>query len=197
MRYVQDFTFSGRNLIGSTRECDIIATDDIELPDEVEIDCEALFKKIMKSRALTFESKILRFWNKVDSSKLDTQQKILLKGELYPFTRNERLKKLIKKECLITTKNGKESFDISPFRKRNAEKLKKFIDLTKKHSKQLGNYTVKYAMGMYSYPNIFTLDYIKKKDVDFRNELQPYAKELQAMLLEFEKPCYVLLAPRR
>lgn len=197
MRYVQDFTFSGRNLIGSTRECDIVATDDIELIGDVESDCETLYGKIMKSRALTFESKILNFWDKVDSSKLDIQQKILLKSELYPFTRNERLKKLIKKECLVTTKRGKESFDISPFRKRNAQKLKKFVDLTKRHSKQLGNYAVKYAMGMYSYPNIFTEDYIKKKGTNFKDGLGPYTRELQAMLLEFEKPCYVLLAPRR
>jgi hypothetical protein len=197
MRYVQDFSFSGRNLIGSTRECDIIATDDIDLAEDVETHCESLFRKIMKSRALAFESKILSFWDKVDASKLDIQQKILLKSELYPFTRDEHLKKLVKKECLITTNRGKESFDIPPFRKRKADRLKKFINFTKKYSTQLGDYAVKYAMGMYSYPNIFTEDYLQKKGTDFKDEIQPYLKELQTMLLEFEKPCYVLLAPRR
>jgi predicted transcriptional regulator len=197
IKYIQDFSSSGRNLIGSTENCDIVATDDIELTEDVEKQCEDLFKNIMDSKALTFESKILDFWDKVDSSRLDIQQKILLRSDLYPFTRNEILKKLIKKECLITTKRGKESFDISPFRKRKAAKLKKFINITKKHSKSLGNYDVKYAMGMYSYPNIFTEDYITKKGKDFKGELEPYIRQLQTILLEFEKPCYVLLAPRR
>lgn len=196
MRYIQDFSLLGRNLIGSTEQCDVVATEAIELTEDVEIECETLFKRIMDSRAQTFESNILDFWNKVDSSQLDIQQKILLRSELYPFTRNEQLKKLIKKRCLITTVRGKESFDIPPFRRRNAEKLKKFIDLTRKHSKALGNYAVKYAIGMYSYPNIFTEDYIAKKGKDFKNELEPYIKRLQVLLSEFTRPCYVLLAPR-
>ncbi len=197
MQYIQDINLSGRNLIGSTDECDIVATEAIELTEDVEGECETLFKRIMDSRAKTFESKILNFWKKVDSSRLDVQQKILLRGELYPFTRNEHLKKLIKKECRITTKRGKESFNISPFRKRNAKKLKKFIDVTKRHSKPLGNYAVKYAMGMYSYPNIFTEEYITKKGRAFQAEIEHYVKQLQVMILDYDKPCYVLLAPRR
>jgi hypothetical protein len=196
MRYIRDFNFSGRNLIGSSHEVDIVATEDVELPEDVEIEGENLFKRITYSRDMAFESQVLEFWNKVDSSKLDIQQKILLRSELYPFTKNQHLKKIIKKKCLITTKKGREFFDISPFRKRTAEKLKKFIDITKKHSKSLGNYAVKYAMGMYSYPNIFTEEYISKKGKNFREELEPFMKQVKTIHIEFEKPFYVLLAPK-
>ena len=151
----------------------------------------------MGQRAKIFEPRILEFWKKVDSSKLDIQQKIFLKSELYPFTRDERLKKVIKRQCLITTKKGRESYDIPPFRKRNAEKLKKSIDTAKKHSKALKHYIVKYAMGMYSYPNIFTEEYIVKKGSNFSDELEPYIRSLHSIIFEFTKPCYVLLAPKR
>jgi len=196
MRYIKDFNFLGRDLIGSSEICDIVATEPIDITEDVEEGCEEIFKTIMDLRAATFEPKILDFWKKVDSSKLDLQQKILLRGELYPFTSSGYLKRVIKKECLITTKKGKESLDIPPFRKRNAEKLKKFIDQTRKHSKYLGDYAVKYALGMYSYPNIFTEDYIAKKGVKFMEELEPYLQRLQNLHSEFAKPCYVLLAPR-
>ncbi|UCE36882.1 MAG: hypothetical protein JSW00_15455 [Thermoplasmata archaeon] len=197
MRYIQDINFSGRNLIGTTNDCDIVATEAIELSEDVEGECGALFKDIMSARAIMFEPRILDFWNKVDSSKLDIQQKILLRSELYHFTGNDHLKKTIKKKCVLTTKKGKESYDIPPFKKRNAEKLRRFIDLSKKHSKFLGDYTVKYAIGMYTYPNLFTEDYIKEKGGEFLDDLEPYFSRLQDLIIEFSKPCYVLLAPRR
>jgi hypothetical protein len=150
----------------------------------------------MEFRAPNFEERILDFWKKVDSSKLDIQQKIILKNELFPFTQTERLKKLIRKECLITTKKGKENYDVSPFKRRNAEKLKNLIDGTKKYSKALGNHSVTYAIGMYSYPNIFTEDYITKKGSKFLDEMEPYQARLQPILMEFSKPCYVLFAPK-
>ncbi len=194
-QYIQDFTLSGASLICSTEECDVLATEAIEPTEEVKIGCKNLYGDVMNARALTFKSKVLSLWKGVDSSRLDIQQKIILRGELYPFTRNESLKRLIKKECLITTKKGKEAFNISPFRKRDATKLRKFIDLTNKYADQLGNYAVNYAMGMYSYPNIFTEGYITKKGTDFKDEMKPHAQKLQGLLLEFAKPCYVLLAP--
>jgi hypothetical protein len=196
MRYIQDLNLASRNLIGSADECDIVATENIVLPDEVENECGAVFRKIMAARAETFKVKILNFWSRVDSSKLDIQQKILLKSELFPFTQDEQLKKFIKKQCLITTKKGKESFDVPPFKKRNAEKMRTFIDITKKHSRALGINAVRYAMGMYTYPNIFTEKYISEKGTDFSEEMEPYIGILKDMFLEFTKPCYVLLAPR-
>lgn len=197
LRYIRDITMSGRNLIGSTEECDILATDAIELTKSLQVDSEELFKRILEARAQSFKPKIMSFWKEVNSSKLDIQQKILLRGELYPFTSSEILKRLIKKRCLITTKKGKEAYDISPFRKRNAEKLRRLINITKKHSEHLGDYAVKYAMGMYSYPHIFTEKYIAKKGTDFMDEIQPYMQKLKKILSDFGKPCYVLLAPKR
>jgi predicted transcriptional regulator len=196
MRYIQDFSAAGRYLIGSTRRCDVVATEAFELSDEVEKKCGVLYSEIMEFRAPNFEVRILDFWKRVDSSKLDIQQKIILRNELYPFTQTERLKKLIKKECLISTKKGKEHFDVSPFKKRNAEKLKKIIDRIKKHSKLLGNYSVTYAIGMYSYPNLFTEDYIAKKGAKFLDEMEMHQTKLQSLLMEFAKPCYVLFAPK-
>lgn len=197
MRYIRDIDLSGKNLIGTTDECDILATDEITLSDDLGIECEILFKRIMDARGNSFKHKILNFWKDVDSSKLDIQQKVLLRSELYPFTSNDILKKFIRKECQITTKKGKETLDIPPFRKRDAEKLSKYIDATKKHSNNLGNYSVKYAMGMYTYPNIFTEDYIAKKGPDFKDELELYIKKVNDLLVEFSKPCYVLLAPKQ
>jgi hypothetical protein len=132
----------------------------------------------------------------VDSSKLDIQQKIVLRNELYPFTQSVRLKKLIKKDCQITTSKGKEIFDISPFKKRNAEKLKMFIDKTKKHSEALGNYAVPYAIGMYSYPSIFTENYLNKKGSAFLDDMEIHKKKLQGLIVEYAKPCYILFAPK-
>ncbi len=110
--------------------------------------------------------------------------------------KTEGLKKLIKKECTLTTKKGKETFDVSPFKKRNAEKLKKQIDKIKKHSNYLGNYAVTYAIGMYSYPDIFTQQYIARKHEKFLNEMESYQTKLQSMLLEYAKPLYILFAPK-
>jgi hypothetical protein len=155
-----------------------------------------LFSEISEFRAQNYQGKIIDFWKRVDSSKLDLQQKIILRNELFPFTQTDGLKKLIKKECTITTKKGKETFDVSPFKKRNAEKLKKHIDKIKKHSNNLGNYTVTYAIGMYSYPNIFTEQYIAKKGGKFLNEMEIYQTKLQSMLSEYAKPLYILFAPR-
>ena len=197
MRYIQDINFSGRDFIGSSDECDIIATEAFDVTEDVEFECGLLFQKIMSFRAATFEDRIIDLWSKVDSSKLDIQQKILLRGELYPFTRDDHLKKTIKRKCLVTTPKGKESYDIPPFRKRNAEKLRTFIDRAKKHSKSLGDYTVKYAIGMYTYPHLFTEDYIEKKGNDFLDDMELHKERLDELLLEFNKPCYVLLAPRK
>jgi hypothetical protein len=197
MRYIRDVNLSARNLVGSSEECDILASEAFELSEDVENECEYLLNKILEARASSFESKIRSFWNEVDSSKLDIQQKIILRGELYPFTRYERLKRLIKRECLITTERGKNAFDISPFKKRNTEKMRGLIEITKKYSKELGAHAVKYAMGMYSYPSTFTEDYIAKKGKDFKDELAPYFNRSQILLSEFAKPCYVVLAPRQ
>lgn len=197
MRYIQDINFSGRDFIGSSDECDIIATEAFDVTEDVEFECGLLFQKIMSHRASSFEDNILDFWSKVNSSRLDIQQKILLRSELYPFTRDDHLKKVIKRKCLVTTKKGKELYDIPPFRKRNAQKLRTFIDKAKKHSKVLGDYTVKYAIGMYTYPQIFTEDYIKKKGRDFLDDIELHQGRLEEMILEFNKPCYVLLAPRK
>ncbi len=197
MRYIRDISLSARNLVGSGEECDILASEAFELSEDVENECEHIFHKILEARASSFESKIRSFWNELESSELDIPQKIILRGELYPFTRYEGLKRLIKKECLITTEKGREAFDISPFKKRNAEKMRELIEITKKYSKELGAHAVKYAMGMYSYPNIFTEDYIAKKGKDFKDELAPYISRSQALLSEFAKPCYVVLAPRQ
>jgi hypothetical protein len=197
MRYIRDIDLSGKNLIGSTDECDILATDDIELSEDLGIECEMLFKRIMDTRGKSFKHKIQNFWKEVDSSKLDIQQKIMLRSDLFPFTSNDILRKFIKKECQITTKKGRENLDIPPFMKRDAQKLGKFIEATKKYSKNLGNYSVKYAMGMYTYPNIFTEEYIAKKGPDFKDELELYHKKLNDLLVEFSKPCYVLLAPKQ
>ncbi len=197
MRYIQDINFSGRDYIGSAEGCDIVATEAFDIDQEVETECGSLFKKIMAHRASTFEERILDFWSKVDSSKLDIPQKILLRGELYPFTQDEHLKKIIKRKCLVTTKKGKESFDIPPYRRRSAEKLRVFIDKTKDHSKNLGDYTVKYAIGMYTYPHIFTETYIEKKGPDFLDDMDPFMIRLKDLISEYTKPCYILLAPRR
>jgi hypothetical protein len=197
MRYIQDINFSGRDFIGSSDECDIIATESFDVSEDVEFECGMLFGKIMTHRASSFEDRILDLWDKVDSSKLDIQQKILLRGELYPFTSDDHLKKVIRRKCLVTTNKGKESYDIPPFRKRNAEKLRIFIDKAKKHSNVLGDYTVKYAIGMYTYPQIFTEDYIKKKGHDFLDDMVLHQERLEDLILEFNKPCYVLLAPRK
>jgi hypothetical protein len=196
MRYIQDVNVVGRNLIGSSKSCDIVATEAFELSEDVEKHCGDIFSQIMEFRAIPFEPKIREFWGRVDSSKLDIQQKIILRNDLYPFTQSERLKKLIKKECLITTDKGKESFDISPFKKRNAEKLKKLIDRSKKYSDVLGNLTVAYAIGMYSYPDIFSEDYIKRKGKAFSKEMEIHKARLQTVMADFTKPCYVLFAPK-
>jgi hypothetical protein len=150
----------------------------------------------MEFRAKNFEAKIIDFWKRVDSSKLDLQQKIVLRNELFPFTQSEHLRKIIKKECQITTSKGKETFDISPFKKRNAEKLKMFINKTKKHSDALDKFAVPYAIGMYSYPNIFTERYIAKKGSAFLDNMEIHQKKLQNLISEFAKPCYVLFAPK-
>ncbi|UCE74211.1 MAG: hypothetical protein JSV56_00520 [Methanomassiliicoccales archaeon] len=197
MRYIQDIDKAARNLIGSAKDCDIVATDSFELSDDVKIQCGEVFKKILESRAQLFSPRILDFWKEVDSSKLDIQQKILLRSDLYPFTQAEKLKKLIKKECLITTSRGREAFDIPPFKKRKPEKLRQLIELTDKYSEALGNYTVKYAIGMYSYPKIFTERYIAKKGTSFKDQLEYFQQKLQALLLDFARPCYILLAPRQ
>jgi hypothetical protein len=196
MRYIQDFSAAGRHLIGSTKGCDVVATEAFEISDDLEKRCGVLYSEIMEFRAPNFKDRILDFWKKVDSSKLDLQQKIILRNEMYPFTQNESLKKLIRKECLITTKKGKENFDVSPFKKRNAEKLKKIIDKIKRQSKHLGNHSVTYAIGMYSYPNLFTEEYIIKKGTKFLDEMEIYQTKLQSLLIEYAKPCYVLFAPK-
>lgn len=197
MQYIQDFNVAGRNLVGSSKRCDIIATEAFELSNDVEKRSEALYSEIMEFRAPNYETKIIDFWKRVDSSKLDIQQKIILRNELFPFTESDRLKKLIKKECMITTKKGNEVFDVSPFKKRNAEKLKIQIDKIKKHSNDLGNFAVTYAIGMYSYPNIFTEQYIAKKGPKFLNEMEIYHTKLQSILTEYAKPCYILFAPKK
>jgi hypothetical protein len=197
MRYIQEFNVASRSLVGSSRKCDIVATEAFDISEETEKRCDILYSDILEFRAKNFEARIIDFWKRVNSSKLDIQQKIVLRNELYPFTESERLKKLIKKECLITTKKGKEVFDVSPFKKRNAEKLKIHIDKIKKHSKFLGNYTVTYAIGMYSYPGTFTEDYIAKKGTKFLDEMEIFQTKLQSMLAEFAKPCYVLFAPKK
>jgi hypothetical protein len=196
IRYIQDVNVAGKNLVGSSKICDIVATDGFELSQDVEKRCGTLFSDIMEFRAKNFETKIIDFWKRVDSSKLDIQQKIVLRNELFPFTQSERLKKIIKKECQITTSKGKETFDISPFKKRNAEKLKMFINKTKKHSDNLGNFAVPFAIGMYSYPNIFNEKYIAKKGSVFLDDMEIYQRKLQNLISEFAKPCYVLLAPK-
>jgi hypothetical protein len=196
IRYIQDFNVAGRNLVGTSKGCDIVATEAFELTPDLEKRTGFLFSEIMEYRAKNFETKIIDFWSRVDSSKLDIQQKIILRNELYPFTQSDSLKKFIRKECQITTDKGKETFDISPFKKRNAEKLKLLIDKTKKHSDALGNYTVPYAIGMYSYPNIFTEGYISKKGSAFLEGMEIHKKKLQSIIVDFEKPCYILLAPK-
>ena len=197
MHHIRDISTLGRNLIGSMGECDILATESIDLEYEVKTECERTFNDIMEARALSFKSRILDFWNDVDSSHLYIQKKILLRSELYPFTKNEALKRLVVKECLISTKKGKKVFFISPFKKRNAKRLKKLIDITKKHPDKLGGHAVTYAMGMYSYPNIFTEEYISEKGPDFVSEMESYMQRLQDLLLDFDSPCYVILAPKK
>jgi hypothetical protein len=196
MRYIQDVNVVGRNLIGSSKNCDIVATEAFEISEDAEKQCGDVFTQIMEFRSHQFEPKIREFWARVDSSRLDIQQKIILRNDLYPFTQSDHLKKIIKKECLITTDKGKEAFDISPFKKRNAEKLKKLIDKTKKHSDILGNLTVAYSIGMYSYPNIFSEEYIKRKGKAFIDEMKIHKIRLQSILMDFTKPCYILFAPK-
>ncbi|UCF08045.1 MAG: hypothetical protein JSW28_10465 [Thermoplasmata archaeon] len=197
MRYIQDITFSGKSLISSTAQCDIVATETFELPEDVELECDALFLQLMDARANAYRDEILDFWKDADASKLDLPQKIVLKSELYSLARSEELRRLIKKSCLVTSDKGKEPFDISPFRRRNAEKMRTFIVNSEKYAKQLGPHTVKFALGMYTYPKIFTEKYIKGKGTAFREELAPYMERLKGLQMEMGKPCYVLFAPKR
>ncbi len=197
MQYIQDITFSGKSLIGSNDTCDIVATETFELPDEIETECGILFRRIMEAKAKSYESVISRYWKEVDSSKLDLQEKIILRSELYPLATNERLRRFLKRSCLITTERGKEAFDISPFRKRNAEKMKELIGLTDRYAEHLGVHAVKYALGMYTYPRIFTEKYLKTKGTAFKKELAPFMEKLKSLQLEVGKPCYVLLAPKQ
>jgi hypothetical protein len=49
---------------------------------------------------------------------------------------------------------------------------------------------------MYTYPDIFTEQYIAKKGEKFLDEMEIHQTKLQSLLMEFGKPCYVLLAPK-
>ena len=197
MQYIQDITFSGKSLIGSVEVCDIVSTETFELPEDVKTECGILFRRIMEARTKSYESAISNFWKVVNSSKLDLQQKIVLRSELYPLASNERLKRFFKKSILISTERGREAFEISPFRKRNAEKMKVLIGLTDKYAELLGVHAVKFALGMYTYPRIFTEKYIQTKGSAFKKELAPFMEKLKSLQLEVGKPCYVLLAPKQ
>jgi hypothetical protein len=197
MQYIQDITFSGKSIIGTNTACDIVATEAFELPDDIETECGILFRRIMEARARSYESSILKLWKEVDSSKLDLQQKIILRNELYPLAANERLRRFFRRSCLVTTDRGRETFDISPFRKRNAEKMKGLIALTDRYSEHLGIHAVKYALGIYTFPKIFTEKYVQSKGTAFKKELVPFMEKLKSLQLELGKPCYVLLAPKQ
>jgi hypothetical protein len=197
MRYIRDLSLSGQNLVGSTEECDILASEDIDLDEEVEMECEKVYTSIQERRAHKFESRILTLWQDIDASDLDLPQKIVLKGELNPFTRSARLKKLIKRRCLVTTEKGKQSYEMPLFKKRHAGKLKACIDIANRYADSLGNLSVKFAVGMYTFPSIFNEDYIAKKGADFRGEMKPFFDRIITLIVEFENPCYILLAPRQ
>lgn len=186
---------SKKMLIGSTDICEIISTDAIELEPELKQRCRDLYDDLMEQRNANFKDEILSFWRTIESSKLDVQQKILMRNELHPFTRNAFLKRVIKKGCLITVKKSKGSFEIPPYKKRDADKMRSLIDIVRKYEELLGIYAVKYAMGIYTYPNIFTEKYIKEKGVDFKKELKPFKDKLDSILKAFEKPSYVVFAP--
>jgi hypothetical protein len=188
---------SKKILIGSTPNCDIMATDAIELTPELKQKSSELYEELMEIRNANLEDEILSFWKLIENSKLDPQQRIIMRNELHPFATNQYLRKVIKKNCLTTIGRIKSSYEISPNKKRDAGKMRKFIELVKKYEDYLGIYAVKYAMGMYTYPNIFTEKYIKGKGINFKKDLRPYKARLDSLLKTFENPGYIILAPSR
>ena len=182
-------------LIGAMKNVQVIATESLNLPEDSKKDVETLYSKLREEKAALIEPSLMEFWGGIDKSKLDLPQKIILKIRMEPLRKSPLLRRIIRRKLLITFNNGKRSYDIPASRRRNPEKLEQFIKIVQKHERLLGSFSTDFALGMYSYPDIFTEQYITKKGESLRDKLSVPLEQLSLILREYAKPLYIILSP--